>query len=196
MALAMKMNENSLFAVLLRSPWWISLAVGAGVFALTRALLPEAYAPYAIFSALPFLVIGCVAGWKQLRAPSAERVGAALEALRTLSWEEFSHALEEALRRDGYNVKRLALAGADLELTRAGRVTLAGCKRWKAARAGIEPLRELEAARQARDAHECLYVAAGDLTDNARAYAAEKKFRLLEGAELAKLLPQPKNQGR
>ncbi|MEO8143454.1 MAG: restriction endonuclease [Betaproteobacteria bacterium] len=184
------MNKNSLFAVLLRSPWWVSIAAAAGLFAVARALLPDAYAPYAFFSSLPFIVIGCVALWQQLRAPSAERVSATLESLRALNWDEFSAALEGAFRRDGYIVGRLNIAGADLELTKSGRVSLVGCKRWKAARAGIEPLRELEAARQERDAHESIYVAAGDISDTARAYAAEKRIRLLHDAELAKLLPQ------
>ena len=188
----MEMNKNSLFAILLRSPWWISIAVAAGLFAVARMLLPEAYALYAIFVALPFFVIGCYAGWQQLRAPGAERVAATLESLRGLSWDAFSAALEDAYRRDGYVVTRLNIAGADLELTKSARVTLVCGKRWKVARAGIEPLRELDAARQAREAHECIFVAAGDITDNARAFAAEKNIRLLHGAELAKLLPGTK----
>ena len=185
----MEMNKNSLFAVLLRSPWWISIAVAAGIFALARMLLPEAYALYAIFAALPFIVIGNYAAWQQLRAPSAERIAATLESLRGLSWDEFSAALEAAFRRDGYTVSRSKVAGADLELVKSGRVSLVGCKRWKVARAGIEPLRELDAARLARDANECIYVAAGEITDNARAFAAEKNVRLLQDAELARLLP-------
>ena len=183
------LNKNSLFAVLLRSPWWISIAVAAGIFALARMLLPEAYAPYAIFASLPFIVIGSYAGWQQLRAPSAAQIAATVEILRALSWDEFSAALEGAFRRDGYSVTRLNVARADFELTRAGRISLVGCKRWKVAHTGIEPLRELEAARHAREAHECIYVAAGEITDNARAFATEKNFRLLHGAELAKLLP-------
>ena len=183
------MNKNSLFAVLLRSPWWISIAVAAALFGVARMLLPEAYALYGIFAALPFIVIGCVALWQQLRAPSAERIAATLESLRALSWDEFSAALEAAFRRDGYAVSRLNAGGADLELTKSGRVSLVGCKRWKVARTGIEPLRELDAARQGRDAHECIYVAAGEITDTARAFAAKINIRLLEGAELAKLFP-------
>ena len=186
------MNKNSLFAVLLRSPWWISLlvAVATGVasrFMLVKFDMPE---PYAIFVALPFIVIGCVAGWRQLRAPSAERIAATLDALRLLSWDEFSAALEEAFRRDGYSVNRLQITGADLELTKAGRVSLVVGKRWKVARAGVEPLRELDAARDAREAHDCIYVAAGEITENARAFAAQKNIRLLHDADLAKFLPR------
>ena len=184
------MNKNSLFAVLLRSPWWISFLVAVATAAASRFMLAkfDMSELYAIFVALPFLVIAGVAGWQQLRAPSAERVAGTLESLRGLSWEEFSGALEEAFRREGYVVSRLGIAGADLELTRSGRVSLVGCKRWKVARTGVEPLRELEAARQAREAHECIYVAAGEITENARAFTAGKNIRLLHDAELAKLL--------
>ncbi len=190
------MNKNSLFAVLLRSPWWISIAAGAALFAAARALLPVAYGPYAIFSALPFLVIGAVAAWKQLRAPSAERIAATLEALRTLPWDAFSGALEEAFRREGHGVTRIEAAGADFELTKGSRVSLVGCKRWKVARAGVEPLRELYAARLAREAHDCIFVTTGEITANARAFAVEHNIRLLEGDELARLVPGAGRQSR
>ena len=95
-------------------------------------------------------------------------------------------------QRSGYEVKRLAgqkSAGADLELTKAGRVSLVGCKRWKVARTGVEPLRELHAAMLARDAQGCIYVAAGEVTDTARAYAEKEKIQLVHDAELAKMFP-------
>ena len=166
--------------------------MAAGLFAVARFLLPEAYAPYAIFTALPFIVIGCVALWQQLRTPSTERVAATLESLRELSWDEFCTAIEDAFRREGYGVSRLTGAAADFELTRSGRVALVGCKRWKVARTGVEPLRELEAMRLAREAQECIYVAAGEITATARAFASEKNIRLLHDAELVKLLPKLK----
>ena len=37
-----KMSDKSLFALLLRSPWWISIAVFVGFALLARALLPPA----------------------------------------------------------------------------------------------------------------------------------------------------------
>lgn len=182
-----QMARNSLFAILLRSPWWISIVIAAGIFAVARLALPEIYA---FFVPLPFMVIGGYAAWRQLRAPSAARVADTLEALRAMSWDEFSSAIENAFRRDGYTVSRLGGAQADFELSKAGRVSLVGCKRWKVMRTGIEPLRELDAAGRARDAHECVYVTAGEITDNARAFAAEKNIRLVHDAELAKLLPR------
>ncbi len=177
--------KNSLFAILLRSPWWISIAAAGGVFALARLLLPDLYAA---FVALPFLVIGAYAGWQQARAPSKSRIASVLEALRSLSWEEFAGAIEAAYRREGYEVNRIGGAQADFELVKGGRVALVACKRWKAARSGIEPLRELQAAARAREAYESIYVTAGELTENARGFAEQNNIRLLQGVELATLL--------
>jgi len=67
-------------------------------------------------------------------------------------------------------------------------VVIVSCKRWKVAHTGIGPLRELYAAKRARDAHECIYIAAGDFTANARAYASEKSIRLLSDAALGELV--------
>lgn len=180
-----QLPRNSLFAILLRSRWWISLAVAAGIFAVARLLLPEGYAATV---ALPFVVIALVAGGRQLRTPGEGRVAATLERLRAMSWDGFCLALEEAFRREGYSVRRLGGAPTDLELVREGRVSLVGCKRWKAMRTGIESLREFHAACRAREAHERIYVAAGEVSDKARAFAAENSIRLLHEAELAKLL--------
>ena len=190
-----RMAENSLFAILLRSPWWISFLVAGGIFVLVRFAMPAAWTlplAYALVVPLPFFVIGVLAAWRQLRAPSTARVAETLAAVRAMSWTEFSAALEAAYRRDGYAVVRLGGGGADLELSKAGRTTLVGCKRWKAARTGVEPLHELQALRQARDAHDAVYVATGEVSDNARAFAAQKNIRLAVGPELAALLPVPR----
>ena len=180
-----RMAENSLFAILLRSPWWISIVIAAGIVAAARLVVPEVYA---FFAALPFIAIGGVAGWRQLRAPSAARVTDVLDAARAMSWGEFCNAFADALRYDGYTVTQLAGSAADFELVKAGRTSLVGCKRWKAARTGADPLRELYDAMRAREAHECIYVASGEITDSARAFAKERSIRLIHAAELAKLL--------
>jgi restriction system protein len=174
-----KMHENSLFAVLLRSPWWVSALVALGLVVAARLVLPELYA---LFTGLPFAVIAVYVAWQQLRAPGARRVAQELERLRTLSSEQFAGELAERFRGDGYTVNRVA---SDLELERGGRKTLVACRRFKAGRTGVEPLHELEAARKAREAQECIYVATGEITEQARAFARDHNLRLLEGAELA-----------
>ena len=178
-----KMAENSLFAILLRAQWWVSVLVAVGSFGALRLLVPDLYA---LFGSLPFVVIACVATWKQLRAPSSKKIAAGLEALRAMSWEEFARALEEGFRREGYSVKR-AQGAADFELEKAGRMSLVCARRWKASMTGVEPLREMVAAGEKREARECVYVCAGELSDKAKAFALEKKIRRVEGAELVAL---------
>jgi len=184
----LRMSENSLFAILLRSPWWISFALAAGVAVLTILVLPERYAVPAAFGGTPFAIIGAIAAWRQLRAPSAARVASTLEVLAGMSWREFSTALEDALRRDGFEVTRIATPAADFEAVKAGRRSLVACKRWKAASTGVEPLRDLQRATEAREAQEGTYVLLGGLTDNAREFATRHRIRILQGAELAQML--------
>jgi restriction system protein len=179
-----EMHENSLFAVLLRSPWWVSLLIAIAIAAALRIFLPL---EFAIFGGLPFVVIACVAGWRQFRRPGAKRIAMTLERARALSGDAFRAALEEGYRRQGYSVKRGGGA-ADLVITQRGIVTVVGCRRWKAARTGVEPLREFDAATSEHGAHKRLYVAVGEVTDTARAFAAKKGIGLVGDEELARLL--------
>ena len=178
----LRLHENSLFAILLRQPWWVSALVGAAVFGLVRIWL---FWGYALFAAAPFIAIALYVAYKELRRPSAQRIAATLARARALPWDEFCAALEAGFRREGYGVTRM---GDELQLTRNGRVTLVACKRWKAVRTGIEPLREFGAASRERGAHERAYVAAGEVTDTARAFAAKEGIRLVQDEELARLL--------
>ena len=180
------MHENSLFAVLLRSGWWWSALIAVGIVVLLRIWLPL---EFAVFAAAPFAVIAAYVAWQALRAPSEGRIARTMERLQAMSWEDFSAAVEAAYRREGYAVSRLGDARADFELVQGARHTLVACKRWKATQTGIEPLRELHAARQKREAHAGVYIATGKVSDEALAYAKDKYVTVLQGAELVKLLP-------
>lgn len=183
-----KMAPNSLFAVLLRSPWWLSFVLAAVTALVARLVLPRDYEGMAVFSAIPFVVIGGIAAWKQLRAPSATQVANTLDTLATLSWAQFADAMEEAFRRDGHEVTRLPGPAADFALRKAGRTTLVGCRRWKARRTGTEPLRELQAAMAAQDASGGILVSLGEPTEQASRFAADHGIQLLQGAALVALL--------
>lgn len=104
-----------------------------------------------------------------------------------MAWEDFAQALERGYRAEGYAVRRVDGA-VDLELEKLGYLTLVCARRWKAARTGTEPLRELAAVGDKREARECQYVVAGELTDQARVFARQKGVKLVEGAELARLV--------
>jgi restriction system protein len=180
----LQLHQNSLFAVLMRSSWWISALLAVGIFGATHLFLPT---EFAVFAASPFFVIALYAAWKTLRAPSAGRIARTLERLTAMPREEFTEALEAGWREQGYEVNRPKGAQADLELTRGGKLSLVACRRWKAASTGVEPLRELHAAGRAREAHEVIYVAAGEITQQARAFAEANRIRIVQGAELAGL---------
>ena len=181
----LKMNENSLFAILMRKSWWVSGLVAAGVFGVARIFMPW---DFSAFVAAPFAIISLYVAWKQLMAPGPARIAKTVEKLRAMSWDEFAPAIEAAYRREGYVVNRIDSPHAELEVVRELRHTLVACKRWKAGRTGIEPLRELEAAREKHEAHYGAFVATGEISEQARAFAAQKKIRIVEGAELASLM--------
>ena len=57
--------------------------------------------------------------------------------------------------------------------------------RWKSARTGLEALRPLQAARDATDTPDALYIGLGALTDVAQPFAAEHRIVLWHAPELA-----------
>ena len=179
------MAKETLFSILSRSPWWMSVLIAAGLFAGTRLFLPD----FAAFcAALPFLGIAGYAGWRQLRTPGPANVADMLARLRAMPWQDFSAVIGEAFRRDGYIVTETQGGPADFELRKNRRVAVVSCKRWKVAQTGVGPLRDLVAAMRAHDAQECIYVTAGDFSAQAREFAVEKSIRLLNDGALAQLV--------
>lgn len=182
------MAKNSLFAILLRSPWWISLVIGLLVGLLSFALLPAQLRLVGALAGLPFVVIGLIAARRQWHQPSAARIAQTQQALSAMAWPAFADLLEQAFRRDGYTVQRGKGDAFDFELERQGRRTLVSARRWKSARTGQEVLRALQAARAARDVEDALYIGLAPLSDNARPYAAAQRITVWQAAELAHAL--------
>ena len=183
----LKMAPNSLFAILLRSPWWMSIGIALGLALASKVLLPDAYWVVGAMSGIPFFAIGFVALRRQLGAPSAKRVEEILTAAGKASWREFADALVSAYTQGGWTVERIDGA-ADLAISRGGRTTLVAAKRWKAARHGEDGVRALHTAMASRDASDCVYIALGELSGNAQRLAKAQKIQFLQGAELAQLL--------
>ena len=182
-----KMAPNSLFAVLLRSPWWISIGIAVAFVALAQALLPPDYRGPFSLGAFPFVVIGTIAFWRQIRAPSASEAGAIQQAVQRMPWAAFRTLLQQGYERQGYTVERIDGA-ADLLLRQGGSTTLVSARRWKAAHHGEETVNALHAAAQQRDASRCVYVALGELSPNARRALKARQVELLDGPGLVTLL--------
>lgn len=183
-----QMAKNSLFAILLRSPWWVSLGVAVLLGGLSFALLPGAYRVVGALSGLPFVVIAAIAARRQWGLPGAARVAQVEQALVKMAWPAFADVLEQAFRRDGYTVQRGRAEAVDFVLERRGRQMLVCARRWKSARTGLEILRALQAAREAAQAQDALYIGLGPLSDNAVPFAAEHRIALWQAAELAQAL--------
>src|SRR3990172_431330 len=179
----LRLHENSLFAILLRAHGGVSLLAALGAFGVVRLFMHEGYA---LFAASPFIAIAAIAAWKRLRVPGGARLEAGLAKLRGMPWEEVAALLEEGFRREGYAVKRLAGAPADFELEKAGRVSLAAAKRWKASRTGVEPLKELHGAAAARAARGG--GGGGGRSSRARGVARASRFQSLANCFVRPLL--------
>jgi restriction system protein len=188
-SLKFKMAPNSLFAVLLRSHWWISFAIAAALAALCFALLPPQYALFGALGALPFVVIGCVRFSRQLGLPNEAEVHKILQGAAGMNQQAFADALREAFDRKGYVAQRVdGDPAVDMAMTKAGQTTLVAFRRWKAANHGVEPLRALVEARARRDATHCVYVTLTEAPQKTQAFAAAHGVELLAGTALAQTL--------
>jgi len=193
-----KMSDRSLFAVLLRSPWWISFAVAAAVGFACYSLFPARFAAVGAVSGLPFAVIGVMAAWRQWQAPSPAKIDATLQTLAALPGRDFVTALERAYVADGYTVTRFKGSGADWIISKGSRSALVSHQRWKAANHGVEPLRELSAALASPvgdDVGQGIYIALNAPSDAARQFAAKSSLRIVTGTELALLMQATVNSG-
>jgi restriction system protein len=181
----LKMSEKSLFAILLRSPWWFSIGIAALLMLLSRVFLPEAFRVLGMLSGLPFCVLGIIAAWRQRNTPSPERVAQALSNLADMSWKQFLPTIEQAFVRQGFNVSRLYSGPADLSLEKSGKITLVSCKRGKAATLGVEVLRDLKALQTSQDAAYAACISLSLPTGAALEFAKANAVQLICQDELA-----------
>ncbi len=183
-----KMAEKSLFAILLRAPWWVSFVVTLALALGLAALLPPAYKVVGAFGALPFLVIGFIAAWRQRNTMSSQRISELTEPLGNMSWQDFSALVEKGFLRQGYEVMRLNDGPADFKITKNARVTLVSAKRWKAAALGVEAVKDLLTASEKHDATSCFLIGLGRISEPALALAAQNSVSVMGPESLALLL--------
>jgi restriction system protein len=183
-----KMAEKSLFATLLRSPWWVSFLVMLGVALIAGALLPDPYKGVGMVSGFPFLVIGVIAAWQQRNALSPERLQALTEQARNLGWADFSNLLEKGFSRQGFVVRRLQNGTADLQLEKNGRITWVSAKRWKAATVGAEHVRDLLQMRESQATGNCALISLGQFSQPAITLASQNHVDLMGPKHIAQLL--------
>ncbi len=180
-----KMSEKSLFAILLRSPWWYSFLIASILMLLARVFLPEGYRAVGMLSAFPFAIIGMMAARRQRDKPSPERILQALSSLEKMSWKEFLPLMEQAFAQQGFIVTRLNSNSADLQLDKLGKTTLVSCKRWKAATLGVDVLRDLKALQVSQDATYAACISLSWPTGVALKFAKDNAVQLICQDDLA-----------
>ena len=169
-----KMAPNSLFAILMRNPWWISLLIVIVFSLLCLALLPKNLVIFGIMGTFPFFITGIVAFKRQWGVPSPAKQQAELDRLSALSWRDFSAELEAKFVKQGFEVTRLNSGTADFKLEKGGHITLVSAKRYKAATHGIEALQALVTQQEAQAADKAMYVCLSPVTAQAAKFAKEK----------------------
>ena len=181
------MAQETLFRILLRQPWWITLLVAVGLFWLTYSFFP----PIAPFVALPFGVLATYIAIVQWRKGSPSDVGKHLETLRGMSWEEFSALVIDAYEERGYTVLPSDGRGYDFRLAKDGQTTLLQCRRWKVNQVGAAPVRELAEAVANSDAYKGICLAAGEFSQPALKLTVDEPVSLVSGADLIELVGKP-----
>lgn len=183
-----QMAKNSLFAVLLRKPWWVSMGAGVGLGVVGVALLPGDAKVAGALWGVPFFVIGLIALWRQWGLPSAARIEQTRQAVSGMNWQAFSALLVQGFERDGHAVTRRNGEACDFELAREGKRTLVSARRWKGARAGLDVLRALQDAREREGVTHAVFIGLAPLSDTAAPYAAQHGIDVWQEAELAHAL--------
>ncbi|MFM9971810.1 MAG: restriction endonuclease [Burkholderiales bacterium] len=177
--------KGSLFEILKRKHWWVSVAIAMGIAGVMQLFLPLTFA---IFAGLPFLVIAIYVAWRQRGVPGEARTEKILGEVRSMNREEFESLVEDAFVRDGFKVSKHESDAADIEIRKGGRTNVVLLRRWKTAQNGIGPLRDLHEAVRTLGASGGVFIATGEISDTARQFAAEHAIELGEDAALAKLL--------
>jgi restriction system protein len=178
------MAKETLFHILLRQPWWITVLVAILLFAITHAIFP----PLAPFVALPFAGLAVYIAYRQWRGTSPVDADERLASLRAMSWDEFSALVAAAYARHGYHVAAAERPGFDYTLTKGSRVTLLQCRRWRVSQVGIGPVRELARAVEREEATNGICISAGSFSEPARKLVATEPVTLVSSVELVELL--------
>lgn len=183
--MAFKMAQGSLFAVLLRSPWWYSVLIALAFIAVSLVILDGQYVILGIFGALPFFGIAGFTGYKQSQQPSQERILEVAQLAKKMPAAQIAEKIAQSYIDVRYDSEAFIGSAADLVLTRGNRTFLLCSKRLKVANTGIEPLKQLVAAGKNAEATGYLYVALGEISATARDYAKQNDIEIIQAIKLA-----------
>lgn len=204
-------RRTTVFEDVAKLPWPVGVVVAVVIFVgmqviqatessnhMIEAIKPAVKIPAYIFIAL-FLFSSLISLIGQMRKRSKYVATRSASDIRSLTWRQFESWVGEHFREQGYSVVETPEGpdnGIDLVLRKDGEKTYVQCKHWKANQIGVEKVRELLGSIAAGGAQNGVFVASGTYTEPARKLARESGIRLIDGAELARLIePSAMGQG-
>lgn len=120
------------------------------------------------------------------------RTGAAAKPTDDMSWQQFELLVGQAFRQQGYRVIDGGEAGADggvdVHLKKDGLTYFVQCKHWKAKSVGVSVVRELYGVIAGAGVEGGFVVTSGNFTEEAEAFARDKRISLLDGKALDDML--------
>jgi restriction system protein len=183
--MAFKVAKSSLFAMLLRSPWWYSALIGLFFIGISLIIAGGQYVIFGVATSLPFFGIAGHAGYKQSQQPSQKRVLEVAQQVQKMRAVQIAEKIAKEYIDNGYQCNVFKGNAADLELTRGYRTILLCSKRSKVGNTGIEPLKQLVAAGENIEATGYLYVALGEISATAHDYAIKNNIEIIRATKLA-----------
>lgn len=203
----MARKDESLLNLLVRLPWWMSLALAIVVYVFFRFVIPlfsfenpiidgmARFCPHIAPVLLLLLVfvaaVSAVISWQNRRMLDAQK---GLETVKDLSWRDFETLVGEVFKRKGYFVLENPGdgpdGGVDLRLRKDGKKVYVQCKHWKTRQVGVKIVRELYGAMTDKKVDEGIVVTYGAFSKEARDFARGKPISLIGGKELVGLIKE------
>lgn len=207
----MARRDENILELLSQGPWWLSVALSAGVFVGFGFIVPAiglshpflrglaAFAQqFAVILALVFLLPAPFAYWNSLRKRKLLDKQTDLESIQSLPWKRFEELIAEAYRRKGYSVVENngfgADGGIDLVLKKDGNAYLVQCKQWRNQKVDVRVVREMYGVMTAERATGVIIITSGVFTHDAKAFAENKPIDLIEGHQVADLIRNVKGK--
>jgi restriction system protein len=203
----MARKDESVLNLLVRLPWWVSLALAVGVLVLSEFVAPLFSFENPVIGAMwhagqrigPLLAIilaivsvgSTIVSWRTSRMLETQK---GLDTVGKLGWQDFESLVGEIFKRKGYfileNPGTGPDEGVDLRLRRDGKKVYVQCKHWKAKQVGVKIVRELYGVMTAKSAEEGIVVTSGSFSKEASDFARGKSISLIDGKELAGLIEE------
>jgi len=204
--------------IISKLPWWVGVTLAlVSYLALhsyaVRPLVLPASGPGQLGAAAVHSIYRTLALFGQYVLPSAFGLGALIStynlvkqkkiydnvakrpgmtALNEMHWGDFERLVSEYYRRKGFQVVREGGngpdGGIDLILRQKGETYLVQCKKWRAYKVGVQPVREFYGVMASRGAAGGYFVTSGEYTNEAKAFVKGLNLELLDGRKLREMI--------